>query len=353
MSSRQQQLCVGLLLPCRDEAAVIARRLANLALLAWPPCPRPHRLIVVDDHSQDGTAQGARAALEGLAFANVEVRVVPNCVRPGKNGAIIEGLAQLAQGVDLVVLTDADVLVEPGALLATCAAFAGDEGLGMACGTQVFTAELAHDGRCTAPDGGAPRPVGEAWDHFTAAVRRLESRWGKLFSVHGQWLAWRADLDLCPRTGVAADDVDLMLQVRSGARGRVRMLPDARFYECKPRSSAAARAQGLRRARAWFQVFAKPSGAAGLRKWDRLQWWSYAHLPGLLPWLGLAAGLSAGLLAAWAFGLPGLALALVALSVLLAAPTGRAWLRTLRLIAEARHLERLGALPEAWEMSRE
>ena len=36
------------------------------------------------------------------------------------------------------------------------------------------------------------------WDRWTARARRLESRFGALFSVHGQLLAWRAELGLLP-----------------------------------------------------------------------------------------------------------------------------------------------------------
>ena len=43
-------------------------------------------------------------------------------------------------------------------------------------------------------------------------MRAFESRFGKLFSVHGQLMAWRSCLGILPTPGYAADDLDLMLQ---------------------------------------------------------------------------------------------------------------------------------------------
>ncbi|MFT7669890.1 MAG: cellulose synthase/poly-beta-1,6-N-acetylglucosamine synthase-like glycosyltransferase [Planctomycetota bacterium] len=347
--SGQGHLRVGILLPCRNEERVIRRRIANLAQLHWPSDSGSNRVIVIDDHSTDATLELAREAMRHSSNDQFQMQVMCNEVRPGKNGAIEQGLLSLSGEVDLVFLTDADVLVEPGALLAVCAAFQSDELLGMACGSQVFVQVLDGTGACS----GDLRSASAIWDRWTANVRRLESRFGKLFSVHGQWLAWRADLEISPKPGVAADDVDLMLQVRSGARPRVRMVPDARFYECKPAGGEAAESQGLRRARAWFQVFRPQSKPEGLRGLDRLQWFAYARVPAIFPWLCagviLVGLLLVGKTLGWTFALGGLPLV-----VLLAlTPFGREWLRTLRLIVQARRLERQEEMSEAWEMTRE
>ncbi|MCB9913571.1 MAG: glycosyltransferase [Planctomycetes bacterium] len=212
MSDADAALRLGVLVPCRDEAAVVARKLADLAAQRWPACARPHRVVVVDDHSRDDTGARARGCAPALAAAGVELLVSASARRPGKNGALEHGLALLAD-VDLVVLTDADVLLGADALARLAEAFAADPRLGLACGEQVFVDDL--------DDLDAARPAAQGWDRWTARVRRLESRCGALFSVHGQLLAWRAELGLAPRAGVAADDVDLMLQARASARPRV------------------------------------------------------------------------------------------------------------------------------------
>lgn len=347
---------VGVMVPCRNESEVIARRIANLARLTWPASSPEqdgqHRVLVIDDHSQDDTSARAQAALRALP-KGVRGQLVPNQVRPGKNGAIESGLLELGDSVDLVVLTDADVLVDPMALGATLEAFEQDEQLGMACASQFFIEALDADGDMG--EGGTSQfdARSEAWDRVTARVRRIESHFGKLFSVHGQWLAWRADLKLAPRQGVAADDIDLMLQVRGSHRPKVSIVQGARFYECKPPGGEAADAQALRRARAWFQVFREDATPPGLTALDRLQWWTYSRLPAWLPWISLLLAIL--LVGALAWGLGALAgWALLAVFVGLAfTPWGREWRRTFGFILRAKRLEGREAMPEAWEMRRE
>src|SRR5262245_11771746 len=102
---------LGVIVPCRDEAAVVARKLANLARCEWPASQWPHRIVVVDDGSRDATAKLAREAAAAFDPARVRVDVVANAGRPGKIGAIAQGLTALVRDADLVVLTDADVVV--------------------------------------------------------------------------------------------------------------------------------------------------------------------------------------------------------------------------------------------------
>ncbi len=343
-------LACGVIVPCRDEAEVIGRRLANLARLDWPAGAR-HRVVVVDDGSRDGTAEAARAGLAALAALGVDARLVGNDVRPGKNGAIEAGLTLLGDAVEVVVLTDADVVTSRSALVALERALAADPRLGMVSGAQTFVRGLADDGRAPGEEDAPLVDAGEAWDRVTARVRRLESRAGRLFSVHGQWLAWRADLGLAPGAGVAADDVDLMLRARASARPRVALVGEARFFEEKPRGAGRREEQALRRARAWFQVFGavERPPLAGL---DAAQAWLYGRLPGLLPELALAAGLLATAGATAAGGLPGALLALLAIGGAAATGPGREWGRLLAVIARARRAERRSAMGERWESAR-
>ncbi len=360
---------LGVVVPCRNEAAVIERRLANLAASRWPALPvgAVHEVVVVDDGSDDGTADVARAACERLFAADgvgqrdalggtaVRARVVPNDGRPGKAGAIAAGLAVLGGDVGLVVLSDADVVAEPGALVALADAFAREPRLGMACGAQRFVRALASDGSCAGPDGAPPVDAGERYDRWTARVRALESRCGRLFSVHGQLLAWRTDLGLAPTPGVAADDLDLMLQARAAGR-TIRRVSAARFLEIKTPAGPHARAQALRRARAYVQAIARPGVGLGPGPLDRAQWLFYRHVPLAAPWLAplAAAALAALALATAARLAGGLGLALASALVLAAAfaPAGREAARLARVIAQAVREERAAPLGDRWEMER-
>jgi len=342
---------LGILIPCRNEERVLARRLTNLAIARWPEAPTPHRICLVDDGSTDATADRARELCAELFDQLEELRaeVVVNTIRPGKSGAITCGLKAL-EGVDLVVLTDADVVVHPGALIALAEAFQ-DASTGMVSGAQVFVRELAADGSVRGPGGGALLRAGDLFDRATAWVRALESSCGRLFSVHGQLLAWRSSLALEATPGVAADDIDLALSVR--AKGaRVRLAREARFFEEKPERDGGGEAQALRRARAYVQVVRRPGASIGDGLLDRLQFGFYRTVPLYSPELfGLAC--TALIALAWAFqGLVGLGLAAGLVALLLVARPGRDLLRLASVIRRARAEERAAPLSDSWEMER-
>lgn len=104
---------VSVLVPARDEAAVIAASLSRLDAQDYPD----FEIIVLDDNSADNTAAVARAV-------GGRVQVVAGAPLPdgwvGKNWACHQ-LAARATG-DLLLFTDADVRWQPGALAAAVAA---------------------------------------------------------------------------------------------------------------------------------------------------------------------------------------------------------------------------------------
>ena len=367
-------LKLGVLVPCRNEANVIERKLANLALVAWPTAPPRgpgddardaaqdaaehgclHVIVIVDDGSEDGTPDRAREAIArhfaGQDSGAPRAELIRNDRDPGKAGALRAGLAALEGRVDLIVLTDADVVLEELALVELARAFAAEPGLGMASGEQHFVRALDPGGSPAGPGGAEAEPADGLFDRITARVRHWESDRGMLFSVHGQLLAWRAGLGLEPRTGIAADDIDLALQARE--RGAtVRLVARARFLEQKTPPGPVAEAQALRRARAYVQVMRRvsPPTRGGLTV--RLQWWFYRYVPLAAPALALAGAL-AGLILSflWGGAVPGF-LALVLVGVLASVGAGRRLLRLLAVIRRAAQLERREALADRWEMGR-
>ena len=124
--SGQGSITFGVLVPCRNEEAVIGRRLKNLLGAAWPDSDRRHELVVIDDGSKDDTARCAEELLRAGGASQLKATVVKSSRAPGKNGAISTGLEQLSERVDVVVLTDADVVMDPDALEALADAFAED-----------------------------------------------------------------------------------------------------------------------------------------------------------------------------------------------------------------------------------
>jgi glycosyltransferase involved in cell wall biosynthesis len=344
---------LGVLVPCRNEARVIERKLANLLAQAWPAAARAHRVVVVDDGSEDGTAGLARAWCERFAARGLALEVAPNAARPGKSGAIATALARLGRDVDVLVLSDADVVIAPGSLIALAAAFARESGLGMACGAQRFVAALSLDGRAA---GGAESTAG-LYDRGTAWVRRLESRFGRLFSVHGQLLAWRSDLQLAPTPGFAADDLDLMLQARLAGR-RVRLVRGAEFQELKTPPGEAREAQALRRARAYVQFLGHPRmrelarhggvlARAQVGLYRRAPLWA----PFAWPWLLALAALLA-LALQFAFGPPAALGFLAGVALTWMVGIGRRLARLMDVIRRAQREEARASLADRWETPR-
>jgi len=344
---------LGVIVPCRNEAAVIGRKLRNLAVCEWPASTRPHRIVVVDDRSVDATTERARAELAAFAPARVSVEVTDNGVRRGKTGAIEQGLRALGDTVDVIVLTDADVVLHPQAPVALGLAFERDARLGMACGAQRFVESLSDGGEPRALCGHRLRRSDTLYDRVTALVRAVESRAGLLFSVHGQLMAWRRDLDLHPTAGIAADDLDLMLQVRV-RRLRIERIAEARFLEVRPPRGEERERQSIRRARAYVQFLQHPR----LRELTRTgPWFARTHAwlylqpdRGMLPWtmvvlfVALVVSSYAGWMK-WGWIVP-----LVA--GLVSAPFGLMLWRIHRRIALARFMEACWPMRDRWETAR-
>ncbi len=106
---------LAVLIPARNEAHVIGQTVR--AVLAEPAVTE---LVLLDDHSTDGTAEAARAAAAG----DPRLRVLAGAPLPagwlGKNWACHQ-LSQAAHS-DHLLFADADVRWEPGALAAVLAA---------------------------------------------------------------------------------------------------------------------------------------------------------------------------------------------------------------------------------------
>jgi glycosyltransferase involved in cell wall biosynthesis len=109
--------------PARDEADVVARSIGSLAAQA---APGYFHIVLVDDHSSDGTAAAASAA-EGDLLTVIPARPLPPSWK-GKLWAVAEGVRHAATICpDYLLLTDADIVHAP-VNVAHLAARAGAEG---------------------------------------------------------------------------------------------------------------------------------------------------------------------------------------------------------------------------------
>ena len=101
---------VSVLVPARDEAAVIGQTIQHLRNQDYPN----YEVIVLDDRSTDGTAEIVRSVANGdLRFSILSGRTLPDGWL-GKNWACHQ-LSRAATG-EILIFTDADVIWTPTAI---------------------------------------------------------------------------------------------------------------------------------------------------------------------------------------------------------------------------------------------
>lgn len=99
--------------PARNEAAVVARALESLAKQDYPGA---FHIVLVDDHSEDGTAAIARQSAPAETLTVVEAAPLPKGWT-GKLWAVAEGVRSAERfQPDYLLLTDADIVHAPGKL---------------------------------------------------------------------------------------------------------------------------------------------------------------------------------------------------------------------------------------------
>jgi poly-beta-1,6-N-acetyl-D-glucosamine synthase len=183
----------------RNEAAGIASRVANLLASDYPA--ERLQIIVVDDGSDDDTAQHAAAG------ADARVRVVRLPQPLGKAAALTEAMQQVR--TPLTVFADARQRFAPDALRRLAAPFA-DPGVGAVAG-ELLIGPASTEGDAVAGNG--------MYWRIERALREAEARLGWAHAASGAIYAIRTRLFRPIPPGLLLDDVYTPLQVvRQGLR---------------------------------------------------------------------------------------------------------------------------------------
>jgi cellulose synthase/poly-beta-1,6-N-acetylglucosamine synthase-like glycosyltransferase len=200
-----------LLIPAYNEADVIRAKLENALSLDYPrECLQ---ILVVDDGSQDGTADIVREFKEVILIQQPQ--------RGGKISGVNTGFAQ-ATG-DIVVLSDASPIYEKNSLRVLASPFA-DSSVGVVVGTLAIWDETA----------GVAKQAGLYWK-YEAALRRWESLTGSTVAVHGNMFAVRRSLYRPLPAHTVNDEFSIAMEV---ARQGYRVIdePDALSYDAASKS---------------------------------------------------------------------------------------------------------------------
>jgi cellulose synthase/poly-beta-1,6-N-acetylglucosamine synthase-like glycosyltransferase len=186
---------VSLLVAAYNEEAVIDERVRNALATDYPP--EKFKVVIASDGSRDATAEIVRRhsdpRLTLLDYTeNHGKATVLNTVLPGLTG-------------DIVLLSDANTYIEPGALRKLVRWF-GDPRIGVVCGRLLLTD----------PKDGT-NVDGMYWTYETF-LKKCEGRLGALLGANGAIYAIRKDLfDPIP-TNTTVDDfvIPLLAKMKSG-----------------------------------------------------------------------------------------------------------------------------------------
>ncbi|HEU0225512.1 MAG TPA: glycosyltransferase [Steroidobacteraceae bacterium] len=185
------QPTVTVICPVHDEAARIEDKVRNLLALDYPPDRM--QILVVGDGCTDRSLE--LALLEGQG----RVEVVDLSERRGKAAALNAGLER-ADG-EIVMFTDAGIVLEPGSLAALAGHFANPE---VGC----VSGEDAIEG------GGGEGLYGK----LELLLRREEARLHSIAGASGCLYAMRRSLCRPFRAGMAPDFLSVLDTVRAGFR---------------------------------------------------------------------------------------------------------------------------------------
>jgi cellulose synthase/poly-beta-1,6-N-acetylglucosamine synthase-like glycosyltransferase len=281
------QPTVSIILPVHNEARRIPEKVRNLLALDYPA--EKVQIVVVGDGCTDDSLERAKEAGAG------RVEVVSLDQRAGKANALNAGLACVRH--EIVVFTDAAIMLEPGALAALTAHFANAE-IGCVSGEDHV-------------EGGGNEGL---YGELELLMRREEARLHSIAGASGCFYAERRALCKPFVAGMAPDFLSVLNVVRAGYRA-----------SCEPRARGSMtatpnqRAEFTRKARTFLRGLTALFGNAALLNPLRFPGFAFilwSHK--LARWLGpvamagcllSAAALSADPFYRWLFGLQLLAYA--------------------------------------------
>jgi len=227
---------VTLLICAYNEEKVIREKIANSLALDYPP--DRFEIIVVSDGSSDRTNEIM------ASFSDPRLVCLTYAERGGKVKALNTGMSRITG--DIVVLTDANVMLEPDAIQKLTAIFA-DETVGCAVGNTILRA----------PDGGL---TGEGlYSRYEKRIHTAEENFKTMITVDGALYAMRRQYVVALPPDTITDDWFLATGVLSQGK-RIVFVADAIGYEDAAESVAGEFKRKVRMIAGGYQSLFRRAG---------------------------------------------------------------------------------------------
>jgi len=258
---------VSLVIPAYNEANVIAHKLENSLALDYPR--EALEIVVISDGSTDGTNQIVRR------FADRGVRLLFERPRRGKIAALNRAVP-LTRG-DVIVFTDANAMLAPGALRYLVRNFADE---GVAC---VGGEKRVGEDRSTSARGES------AYWRYESYLKRCDSVVGSAMGVAGELFAIRRERYAAVEQDSLIEDFVLSLRLVE-AGWRVLFEPQAVAWEQSSPSLSAEWQRRTRIAAGGFQSIVRLTGMLNpLLGLPAFQYFSHRVLRWLAPFFLITA----------------------------------------------------------------
>ncbi|MGJ8669997.1 MAG: glycosyltransferase [Oceanococcus sp.] len=191
---------IGVLIPCYNEAAVIAQKLHNLAACDYPQ--NKLKIYIVCDGCTDNTADTARTA--ATICSDLQIEVLERTENCGKLQCLRETVPMMTE--ELLALSDASALVSIDAFRIAAGLFQ-DPQTGCISGRYQLL-DSGGDGQ-------------SAYWSYQVFIKQQEDARGSTLGAHGAFYILRRDLFQAPPDGSINDDFLIpMYVIRQGYRVR-------------------------------------------------------------------------------------------------------------------------------------
>lgn len=228
---------ITILLPVWNEELIIEKKLSNLAKQGF----RAH-LLVIDSASSDSTLEKTKTWLEDFPDSFESWRIIPMVERKGKTTAVSLAMDELSDFDGLIVMTDADATMMPGALERVNRWFSNPQ-VGAVGGTPSREGDLAGENQHRA---------------IYNTLRVGESAYDSTPFLEGSLIAWRSGLvsssDLYLKSN--ADDAQIATAARLNGLRAIQD-PELLFSDQMPSTAKGQRRQKVRRAQGLIRLLAR------------------------------------------------------------------------------------------------